>query len=97
MTRTELRLEDLLGREIYARNHRRVGRVEEFRARWDGKSCTIDGVVIGVAGLFERLGLGAKLLVGRKRGGRVARWDQIDLTDPARPYLTCPLDELTAL
>lgn len=94
MTLGELRLEDLLGREIYARNHRRVGRIEEFRARWDGTSCTIDAVVIGVAGLYERLGLGAKLLVGRTRGGRMAQWNQIDLSDPERPQLTCPVDEL---
>ena len=94
MKRTALRLEDLLGREVYARNHRRVGRIEEFRARWDGAACTIEGVVIGVAGLSERLGLGAKLLAGRKRGGRVARWDQIDLSDPQRPRLTCGLQEL---
>jgi hypothetical protein len=96
MTRTELRLEDLLGREVYARNHRRVGRVEELRARWDGSTCTIEGVVIGVAGLYERLGLAVRLLAGRRRSGRVARWDQIDLADPTRPALTCTLDELDA-
>ena len=97
MMRAELRLEDLLGRQVYARNHRRVGRIEEFRAQWDGTHCTIEGVVIGVAGLLERLGLGAKLLAGRRRGGRVARWDQIDLSDPAKPQLTCTVDELTAI
>ena len=97
MTHAELRLEDLLGREVYARNHRRVGRVEELRARWDGRICTIEGVVIGVAGLSERLGLAARLLAGARRSGRVARWDQIDLADPTRPVLTCALDELDAL
>jgi hypothetical protein len=93
----ELRLEDLLGREVYARNHRRVGRIEEFRARWEGTSCVIDGVVIGVAGLYERLGLAAGLLVGRSRSGRVARWNQIDLTDPERPYLTCSVEDLAPI
>jgi sporulation protein YlmC with PRC-barrel domain len=97
MTAAELRLEDLLGREVYARNHRRVGRIEELRARWDGKTCTIEGVVIGVAGLYERLGLAARLLAGGRRSGRVARWDQIDLAHPTRPVLTCALDELDAL
>lgn len=94
MTRTELRLEDLLGRQVFARNHRRVGRIEEFRARWDGRTCTLEGVVIGVAGLYERLGLGAKLLAGRRRRAQVARWDQIDLSNPERPQLTCSVEEL---
>jgi len=94
MTRGELRLEELLGREVYARNHRRIGRIEELRARWDGTACTIEGIVIGVAGLYERLGLAVGLLAGRRRSGRVARWDQVDFSDPARPRLTCPFDEL---
>ena len=95
MKRTELRLEDLLGREVHAGNNRRVGRIEEFRAQWDGPTCTITGFVIGAAGLLERLGLGARLVVGRRgTGGRVARWDQLDLSDPRRPRLTCRLDQL---
>ena len=53
--------------------------------------------VIGVAGLSERLGLGIKLLLGRKRGGYLARWDQIDLSDPDHPRLTCSVEELREL
>lgn len=86
----ELRLEDLLGREVYA-GDRRVGRIEEFRADKDGRIAIF---VIGVAGQLERLGVGAGLLIGRVRGARVARWDQIDLTDPERPRLTCRPEDL---
>ena len=95
MSRAEVRLEDLLGREVYAGNNRRVGRIEEFRARWTPPTGTITAFVIGTAGLLERLDLGARLIVGRgAAGGRVARWNQLDLSDPERPRLTCPFDEL---
>lgn len=89
----ELRLEDLLGREVYA-GDRRVGRIEEFRADKDGRIAIF---VIGVAGLLERLGVGAGLLIGRVHRARVARWDQIDLTDPERPRLNCRLEDLERL
>ena len=87
----EVRLEDLLGREVHDRRHRRVGRLEEIRAQKDGE---IVAYAIGAAGLFERLGLGAMLLVGVRRRGRLARRDQLDITDPRRPVLTCAPEEL---
>lgn len=90
----EVRLDGLLGREVLAGNNRTIGRLEEFRAEVRGGVCEITEVVIGAAGLYERLGLGVKMLFGKGGGGRVARWDQIDLSDPDRPRLTCPLDEL---
>jgi hypothetical protein len=93
----EVRLDRVLGREVLAANNRRVGRIEEFRAEIRGGACEITEVVIGVAGLFERLGLGVKMLLGRRRTGHVARWDQIDLGDPDRPRLTCSVDELGRL
>lgn len=94
---SEFRLDRLLGRQVIAANNRPLGRVEEFRAEKRGTGCVITEYVIGVAGLAERLGLGLKLLLGRKRGGFVARWDQIDLSDPDRPRLTCSVEELRPL
>lgn len=93
----ELRLDRLLGREVLAGNNRRVGRIEEVRATVRGGDCEIDAYVLGVAGLLERLGLGVKMLVGMRGEGYVARWDQIDLTDPDHPRLTCPVEELEAV
>lgn len=87
----EVRLEDLLGREVRTGDGRRVGRIEEFRAGKDGE---IAAFVIGAGGLLERLGIGAGMLVGRARGGRVAGWDQIDLANPKQPRLTCRLEDL---
>jgi hypothetical protein len=94
----ELRLEQLLGREVRASNGRSVGRIEEFRAEQHGETISIHEVVIGVGGLLERLGVGLKLLMGGARlNGHVARWDQIDIGDPDRPRLTCRLEDLKPL
>jgi hypothetical protein len=94
---SELRLDRLLGREVIAANNRPIGRLEEFRADKRGTGCVITEYVIGVAGLAERLGLGLRLLLGGKRGGYLARWDQIDLSDADRPRLTCSVEELRQL
>jgi hypothetical protein len=93
----ELRLDRLLGRRVLARNNQSVGRLEEFRTEKKGSAWVITEYVIGTAGLLERLDLGIRLLFGRKRGGYVARWDQLDVSDPDRPRLTCAAEELRKL
>jgi hypothetical protein len=35
--------------------------------------------------------------VRHRSHGRRARWDQMDLSDPEHPRLTCPVDELAKL
>ena len=90
----EVRLDLLVGREVLAGNNRRVGRLEEFRAEARDGTCVITEMVIGVAGMLERLGVGVKTLLGKTGTGYVARWDQIDLSDPVHPRLTCPVGEL---
>ena len=92
---TSLRLDRLVGREVYTANNRRLGRLEEFRAERRGKDWVVTEYVIGAAGLLERLGLAVRLIVGIARArGYVARWDQMDLTNPDRPRLSCPVEEL---
>jgi len=93
----EVRLDRLLGRQVLARNNQPVGRLEEFRAEKRGAACLITEYVIGVTGLAERLGVRVKLLFGQHGGGYVARWDQLDLSDPDRPRLTCSVEELRKL
>ena len=93
----ELRVDRLLGRQVVAKNHRPIGRLEELRVERDGGEYIITEYVIGAAGLLERLGLGVKLLLGRRRGGFVARWDQLDISDPDHPTLTCAVEELRKL
>jgi hypothetical protein len=93
----ELRLDRLLGRRVVAVNSRPVGRIEEFRAERRGTGIVVTGVVIGFAGLMERLDLGVKLLFGQSGRGYLAKWDQIDFSNPTIPRLTCAVEELEEL
>ena len=91
----DVRLDRLVGREVYTANSRRLGRLEEFRVERRGTAWVITEYVIGAAGLVERLGLGLRLILGIKRvSGYVARWDQLDLSNPDRPTLTCAVEGL---
>jgi hypothetical protein len=90
----ELRLEDLLGRRVLTADHRIAGRIEEFRTAVLHGERVIVEYVLGRMGLMERLNVGLRRLFGLATGGLVARWDQIDLTDPERPTLLCPIDQL---
>jgi hypothetical protein len=92
---TSIRLDRLVGRQVHTANNRRLGRMEEFRAERRGDAWFISEYVVGTAGLLERLDLGVRLLLGLKRGrGYVVRWDQLDLTNPERPRLTCSVEDL---
>lgn len=93
----EVRIDRLLGRQVRGRNNQRVGRLEEFRVEKHRNELTIEAYVIGPAGLFERLGLGVKALFGGPGSGYIARWDQLDISDPEHPCLTCAIDELQFL
>jgi hypothetical protein len=95
MTIATLRVDRLVGRMVHTANRRRLGRLEEFRAEQRGSVWVITEYVIGTAGLIERLGLGVRLSLGIPRaGGYVARWDQLDLTDPDDLRITCAVADL---
>jgi hypothetical protein len=90
-----IRLDRLLGREVLTANNRRLGRLEEFRAERRGAEWVVTEYVIGVAGLLKRMGLATRLILGIGRArGYTARWDQLDLTNPKRPRLSCAVDDL---
>ena len=92
---TTVRLDRLLGREVHTANNRRLGRLEEFRAERRGADWIVTEYVIGAAGLAERLGLGVRLILGINRpSGYVARWDQLDLGNPDRLRISCPVKDL---
>jgi hypothetical protein len=90
----KVRLDRLLGRKVIGPDGRSVGRLEEFRAVQRGEDWLVTEYVLGPAGLLERLGLGTRVVLGWRRGGLVARWDQMDVTNPERPRLLCRVDEL---
>jgi hypothetical protein len=91
----EIRLEALIGRQLLGGNNQPLGRIEEFRAQVTARGCVVREVVIGVHGLLERLDLGARLVVGaRTNHARIARWDQIDFSNPLKPRLVVDVDLL---
>jgi hypothetical protein len=97
MNANEVYLDRLLGRMVVAGNNRPVGRLEEFHCEQHGDYFHIVEFVIGSAGLMDRLNVGMKALFGKSGAGKVVRWDQIDITDPEHPRLTCSVDELQQL
>ena len=95
MMRRRLRLDRLIGRRVLTANNRPLGRLEECRVERRGGAWVISAWVVGPAGLLERLGLAARLIVGLSRGSSyVIRWDQLDLSDPERPRLSCAVEDL---
>jgi sporulation protein YlmC with PRC-barrel domain len=84
-----LHLELLIGRRVYDTTGARIGRIEEVRARIDGKECLIEEFLVGRYALGERLAaapIGRALLdlfgTRAQGGGYRVRWDQLDLSDP---------------
>lgn len=100
MARREIRIEELLGVRVLDARGRRVGQIEEMRTQHQGARCEITAYVIGVAGLLERLSLGrvtrwllpALGLAACERC--VIPWDALDLSDPRRPRLRKPLEDV---
>jgi hypothetical protein len=86
-------LEDLLGRRVEAADGQLVGRIEEVRAERRGDDYELTEYLLGTGALLERLSIVSRLL-RRERRTYIARWDQMDITTPARPRLTCRIDEL---
>ena len=86
-------LEDLLGRRVEALDGRRVGRIEEIRADRRGDEYELTEYLLGTGALVERLSLVSRLF-GRESRTYIVRWDQIDITSPSRPRLTCSIEDL---
>jgi hypothetical protein len=91
---TLLEFDRVLGKRVFDPAGRRVGRLEEAAAVYEGRRIVVPEFHIGTAALFERLAMNLiplPLVVAR---GFIARWDQIDWSDPERLRLTCPVEEL---
>jgi hypothetical protein len=91
----EFRLDEVLGRQVLARNGVPIGRLEELRCTGP-KPYEVTEYVIGLAGLLDRLHL-IRAVVGLQANGFIATARQLDLTDPSKPLLTCELSELRRL
>ena len=93
--RNEVQLELLLGRHVHAPDGKVVGRIEELLAQREHDYYVITEYHVGPTALFERLAARhfGFTLRGRVHGYRV-RWDQLDITDPDHPRLTCAIEDL---
>lgn len=93
---TVVRLEDLLGARVVAANGRRVGRIEDVCAELRDGDYVVVEYHLGTGALLERWSVvtGVVGLFGPKAPTLIARWNQLDISDPRRPRLTCPLDEI---
>jgi hypothetical protein len=90
-----LPLDRLVGRVVVDRDGRSAGRLQELRVEVRNGEWIVTAYVLGMAGLLERLNVGVRLVLGGRLHGRTARPDQIDLSDPDKPRLTCRREELS--
>ena len=104
MKRQEIHLELLLGKRVFGLNGQPVGRLEEVRARLNNRGYFfVTEYMIGSYAALERLSgwrMGRMLLRTlhlRRRESYRVRWEQLDLSDPTKPRLNCPVEELMVL
>jgi hypothetical protein len=104
MNMRSINIELLLDKKVEDSSGRRAGRIEEIRARKDGEEIVVEAYHLGPQALLERLaapvmrlGLLRALGVHAHTHGWRARWDQMDLSDPDKPVLRCPVSELAKL
>lgn len=97
----EIHLERLIGCKIYDSEHRCAGAIEEIEAELQDGEWVVVKVLTGPIGMLTRLsslGVGGWLLglLGARKsiGGYEIEWRHLDLADPARPRLTCPLGDI---
>jgi hypothetical protein len=104
MAGREIHLEWLIGKPVRGITGDVVGRIEEARAERLGDEWVVPEFFLGPGAAVARLSAGRfRHLLAPIFGDRAAphgyrvRWDQLDLSDPARPRLLCRRDELAPL
>jgi hypothetical protein len=104
MATRSINVELLLDKEVKDSSGRRAGRIEEIRARRESEEIIVESYHLGPEALLERLAAPVlRLPLFRALGyhkhvpGRRARWDQMDLSNPHKPVLRCPVEELSKL
>jgi sporulation protein YlmC with PRC-barrel domain len=76
-----MRFSDLHGVRVRTESGRELGRVHDLRAELTPSTLTVTGVVVGKAGLIERLGIGAPTSAVRIRTHDVIAWRDIVRAD----------------
>ena len=98
MKSAKVHLEQLLGKQVRDPDGVKVGRILSVRAELEGDDCVVREYDLGAAALLARLGISSLRLVGWpfRRKPLAVPWDLLDLSDPDRPLLRCPVSELQA-
>ncbi|MBW8908911.1 MAG: hypothetical protein JF620_07805 [Mesorhizobium sp.] len=101
---TTVNLEHLAGRRVLSQRGKSIGHIEEIRAERDGDDFVVTEFHVGVYAAFERLSawtVGVAVLdlfrLRRREGFYRIPWDKLDISDPARPRLLCPMTELSGM
>ena len=89
---SEIQVDMLLGRMVRTREGARVGRIHEMQL---SETLEVVEFLVGRQALLRRLS--ALGLIRRRLKGFRIRWDQIDISDPVYPRLTCAVNELKPL
>jgi sporulation protein YlmC with PRC-barrel domain len=97
---SEIFLQDLIGKRVYARDGAVIGRIEEVIAEPSGKDLLVKEYHLGTFALVERLSsgeIGRAILrfFGATRGdGLSVPWDEMDLSSRDRLRIKCSVDDL---
>ena len=95
-------LDLLVGRRVYDSEGRKLGRVDEIRLVREGNRYEVEGLLIGVNGLAERLGV-ARLLEQIEKHldlrtwrteDHIIYWEQIDSLEENAVRLAVPRSEV---
>lgn len=96
MKTRKIHLEQLLGKLVRDPDEMKVGRILSVHAEIEGDECVVRAYDLGAAALMENLGISILRVahgIFSKEPLRVP-WDQLDLSDPERPRLRCPVADL---
>ena len=90
----EIKVELLLGTEVYDVDDKSIGRIEELRVERDEKACLVEAYLIGTSALIERLSAWTlvrpiKTFLGVRKLYTLYQvpWQEMDLSDPLHPRL----------
>lgn len=102
MTEQQIHAELLIGRQVIGVTGKPVGWLEEIVVEIEKGRCAVTEYHVGAYAFFERLSawvIGRTILklFGAGRSGYRVPWNELDLSDEARPKLKCAVSELHRL
>ena len=104
MATQEIQIELLLGRHVLALNGPSIGRLEEIKVELRKGRCFVTEFYVGRYAMLDRLAalyivrsMMRAIRAPKRAGGYRIAWEQLDLSDPTHPRLSCEVSELKPL